>query len=254
MTRGLFWCALCVALVIAFAGTAFAQAQDDKEQIARGQADVEQARVDAAVKKACAWLKTQQQADGHWAGKAQHLDNPYPEGVTGLALYALLKGGIDKEEECIKKGFNYLRPKKFTKVYNVSTLILALTALYQPPPPEKEFEEEEKKGADKMRTSVFEPYEKKLKKNFKKKVPKWAMDWLKRAVQWLVSQQQANIWRSILQCVLASQCPRMFSPRPPTTSWHVRKKTAPKLRAFPCLPLTSTLPSSSSSKKRCSRR
>jgi len=193
MTRAAYWGVLCAVLALLFAGTA--RGQDDKEQIARGQADVDQARVDAAVKKACDWLKTQQQADGHWAGKAQHLDSPYPEGVTGLVLYALLKGGIDRDEDCIKKGFNYLQPKQFTRVYNVSTLILALTALYQPPTPEKEIEEEEKKDPDKMRTSVFEPYEKKLKKNFKKQVPAWAMDWLKRAVQWLVGQQQQNVWR-----------------------------------------------------------
>jgi hypothetical protein len=63
-----------------------------------------------------------------------------------------------------------------------------------PPPPEKEFEEEEKKPGDKMRTSVFEPYEKKIKKSFKK-APAWVSDLLKKAVAWLVSKQEANIWR-----------------------------------------------------------
>jgi len=190
-----YFIGLLSALILLASYSETANAQDDKDSIARGQADVDQARVDAAVKKACDWLKTQQQADGHWEGKAQHLDSPYPEGVTGLVLYALLKGGVDRDDECIKKGFSYLKPKQFAKVYNVSTLILALTALYQPPPPEKEIEEEEKKDPEKMSTTVFEPYEKKLKKNFKKKVPKWAMDWLKKAVQWLISQQQKNVWR-----------------------------------------------------------
>ncbi len=194
---GKHYCLALFAALVALAflvGTAYGQ-DEDKERIARGQADVDQARVDAAVKKACDWLKSQQQADGQWTGKNQHLDAAYPEGVTALCLYALLKGGIDRDEKCIKDGFGYIKTKPFKTVYSVSCLILALTALWQPPPPEKEIEAEEKKDPEKMRTSVFEPYEKKLKKNFKKKVPKWAMEWLKKAVRWLTGQQQANIWR-----------------------------------------------------------
>jgi hypothetical protein len=184
------------AITAVYTVAAYGQGDEGKEQIAARPADVDPARVDAAVKKACEWLKSQQQADGHWAGKNQHLDAPYPNGVTALCLYALLKSGFeDKDSNCVKKGFGFLRPKQFVKVYDVSCLILALTALWQPPPPMKEISEEEKKDPEKMRTSVFEPYEKKLKKNFRKKVPKWAMDWLKKAVAWTVQQQQANVWR-----------------------------------------------------------
>lgn len=191
-----------LALVAAFVVTivissvAYAQPDDNKDRIARGQVDVDPDRVNGAVKKGCDWLKARQQADGHWDGKSQHLDAVYADGVTALCLYALLKSETeDQDSECIKKGFGNLKGKPFQTVYSVSCLILALTALWVPPPPEKEIEEEEKKDPEKMRTTVFEPYEKKLKKAFKKKAPKWAMDWLKRAVAWLINQQNANIWR-----------------------------------------------------------
>jgi hypothetical protein len=195
MNRTCYLLVLCAAIaaVVLLTGAVYAQGDEDREKIAARPADVDPARVNAAVKKACDWLKSQQQADGHWGGK--HLAGGYPEGVTGLCLYALLKGGVDRDEKCIKDGFKYIQGKKFTTVYSVSTLILALCALWQPPPPMKEITEEEKKDPEKMRTSVFEPFEKKLRKNFKKKVPKWAMEWLKKAVRWLLAQQNELIWR-----------------------------------------------------------
>ncbi len=190
------WCLLilCLTFVATAVFAAAAYGQDDgKDKIARGRADVDPKRVDKAVKKGVEWLKNRQQSDGHWEGK--NLDKAYPGGVTALCLYALLKSEVSRDEDCIKNGFKYLKDKPFKTVYSVSTLILALTALYMPPTPQKAIEEEEKKPPEKRGTTPFEPYEKKLKKNFRKKAPPWVMDWLKKAVAWLIKQQQDNIWR-----------------------------------------------------------
>ncbi len=151
-------------------------------------------KVLAAVKKGCEYLKSQQQADGHWDGK--HLSTLYPDGVTALALYALLKGGTPKEDESIKKGFAWLRQRiaksGFKTVYSTSCIILALSALMEPPPVKKEREKLLKNPT--MRTRAFEP-EDKRKKAAARKAPRWAKDLLRRAVAWLLKQQQKYIWR-----------------------------------------------------------
>jgi len=68
--------------------------------------------VDAAVKKGVEFLKSQQKPDGSWTGLRA---KSYPMGYTALALLALLKAGVSPEDECIKKGFDYLRKLPFRK-------------------------------------------------------------------------------------------------------------------------------------------
>jgi hypothetical protein len=170
---------------------------DEREDFAK-QADVDKEKVDAAVKRGIDFLKGRQQADGNWADEA--LASGYPQGVTALCLYALLKAEEPNNSDCIKRGFEFLKKwwnsQTDRTVYSTSCLILALCALYQPPPQEKEIDAlEETKPGDKTRTTAFEPYEKRLKEGFKKNVPSWAKDWLEDAVKWLIAQQQQNIWR-----------------------------------------------------------
>lgn len=151
-------------------------------------------RVLSAVKRGCEFLKSQQQPDGHWEGK--YLSLLYPDGVTALTLYALLKGGTPKDDESVKKGFAWLRKtiakNGFRTVYSTSCIILALSALMEPPPIKKERERLLKKPT--IRTTAFKP-EDERKRRAARKAPKWAKDLLRRAVAWLLKQQQKDIWR-----------------------------------------------------------
>jgi hypothetical protein len=158
-------------------------------------AKIDKKVVEAAVKRACDWLKSQQKADGSWTGAGLY-DGFYPYSSTAFVVYALLKGTEDADSKCIKDGFAYLKAKDFPGVYGVSALILALCALYEPPPPpEEEMEPRKLKPGEKLKTGVYEPVERQAKKKFRQKAPAWVKDWLEKAVRWLVSKQVANVWR-----------------------------------------------------------
>lgn len=154
-----------------------------------------------AIEKGVKWLKGQQAADGSW----DYNDAPFKlgihmtEGSTCLALFALLKAGVNPNEGCITKGFAYVRGKPFQHVYTVSCLILALEALYtwkKPEPVKAGKEEEAKPDVDKYITKLAEE---KKKDNPARDFQKRANDADKKlmidAVKWLVEKQEANIWR-----------------------------------------------------------
>jgi len=197
--KKLMWSVLGCLFVVSllYVGAQIYAQGDEREDFAK-QADVDKDKVDAAVKRGIDFLKRLQQPDGHWADEA--LAGPYPEGVTALCLYALLKAEEPNDSTCIKQGFEYLKNwwngQGIKTVYSTSCLILALCALYQPPPPEQEIEAlDEAKPGEKLGTTPFEPYEKRLKKGFQKNAPAWAKNWLEDAVKWLIAQQEQNVWR-----------------------------------------------------------
>jgi hypothetical protein len=181
-----------VALLLLLSAPAFAQ---EDAAVSKG-AKIDKKVVDAAVKKACDWLKSQQKADGSFQGAGLY-DGFYPYSSTAFVLFALLKGTESFDSKCIQDGFKYLKAQKeWPGVYGVSALILALCALFEPPPPpEKEMEPRKLKPGEKLRTSAYDPVEKQARDKFRKKAPKWAKDWLRRAVNYLVSVQVANVWR-----------------------------------------------------------
>jgi len=188
------WLFVFVAIVVGIVVSARSAMAVDRDEVMRLLGKETGEKVLAAVKKGCAYLKSQQQADGHWNGK--YLSMLYPDGVTALALYALLKGGTPKDDEAVKKGFAWLRrtiaKNGFKTVYSTSCIILALSALMEPPPVKKEREKLLKNPT--MRTRAFEP-EDKRKRAAARKAPRWAKDLMKRAVAWLLKQQQKDIWR-----------------------------------------------------------
>jgi len=163
--------------------------------------EMEREDIKQSIEKGVKWLKGQQAADGSW----DYVDSPFKlgihmtEGSTCLALFALLKAGVRPDEPCITKGFAYVRPKPFQHVYTVSCLILALEALYtwENPKPKKTKKEEEKKpDIDEYITKLAEKKKrddpvKKYEKRVRPKDRKLMID----AVKWLISKQEANIWR-----------------------------------------------------------
>jgi len=154
---------------------------------------VDKKAVDAAVKKAVKFLKSQQKPDGSWTGLRA---KGFPMGYTALALLALLKAGVPPDDECIKKGFDYLRKLPFQKVYSVSLLILALEALYEPPSLKKMKEAGKKGDLSDWKTEVCKTPQKRAQDHFKKKAKRFDKAWLKRAVKWLLKvRNKEGIWR-----------------------------------------------------------
>jgi len=185
-------CAVFMATILLLALAPQVFAQDEGAAVSEG-SKIDKKVVDAAVKRACEWLKGQQKADGAWTGAGLY-DGFYPYSSTAFVLLALLKGSEGPDSECVKKGFAYLKSKEFPGVYGVSALILALCALYEPEKKPEDDETRKLKPGEKLRTGLYEPVERQAKKKFQK-APKWVKDWLEKAVKWLLSKQEANVWR-----------------------------------------------------------
>ena len=160
---------------------------------------VSQSEIDAAVKKACEWLKSQQRPDGHWEYDVMKPFCLSPnikmwDGCTALALLALLKGGVDPDEECIRKGFAYIRSQKYQWVYSVAIYVLALEALYNAKAKkraEKKAEKAKKEGKKGMTEVADDPELNPPKAKWDPADRKAAMD----AIAWLIKVKNKRIWR-----------------------------------------------------------
>ena len=84
-----------------------------------------QEAVDNAIDRGVEYLIETQAVDGSWL----HATNAYGPGATGFALYTLLKQGVPKDHQAIRRGFAYLRGSRPNKTYSVSCVLLALCAL-----------------------------------------------------------------------------------------------------------------------------
>lgn len=148
---------IALALLIA---SAPGRSDADRRRNARRE-EREPTPTDLAIERGVAWLLAQQKPDGSWPG----FEGRYDGGVTALSLLALLKSGIDRDHEAIRRGFDRLRrmylPQQapaadgtitlpagvnsangfLRDTYSVTVTILALEALYhQDRPPEEEGE------------------------------------------------------------------------------------------------------------------
>jgi hypothetical protein len=96
-------------------------------------------RIEQAIEKGAAWLKTKQLPDGSWgignnptyggAGTAYEPRN----GIAALVLFALLKSDVHPTDPVITKGFAFLEKQGAvpTHTYESSVMILAYDALAQ---------------------------------------------------------------------------------------------------------------------------
>ncbi|MHC5020926.1 MAG: LamG-like jellyroll fold domain-containing protein, partial [Planctomycetota bacterium] len=100
------------------------------------------ARADTAVQRAARWLAKAQQFDGSWE---IHGENPRHNGMTALAVYALLSSGSTRFDEPVKRGMAFLlerwkdeagseEQRKVWRTYGVSCALLALEALAKTSP------------------------------------------------------------------------------------------------------------------------
>jgi hypothetical protein len=102
-----------------------------------------QARVDAAIDRGVAWLRTQQRSDGGFPAFGDHLPantyDPMDWGVDALVLLTLAKSGLPPTDKAVERvrarafaDYQRIKGLKKVYVYPAATLILALEALYHP--------------------------------------------------------------------------------------------------------------------------
>jgi hypothetical protein len=69
---------------------------------------------------------------GDLAADPPDADRSYQTGRLALGLLALVKGGIDKQDEVVQQGFAELRQRRVYDTYSLGNAMLALDALYAP--------------------------------------------------------------------------------------------------------------------------
>ncbi len=87
-----------------------------------------QNQVNEAIDLGVEHLLTHQSMDGSWL---QNLDN-YGPGMTGLALYALMKCGLSVEHSAVQRGFDFLERHPPHKTYSRSCVLLAVATRGRP--------------------------------------------------------------------------------------------------------------------------
>ncbi|MHC4600486.1 MAG: prenyltransferase/squalene oxidase repeat-containing protein [Planctomycetota bacterium] len=131
--------ALTVSLFLAFgAVSAFCVDVEDEKKTEQKlkAADRDKAfllKVNSAVQKGMEWVNDQQDDDGSFDGAFRGIHaNNFPGGPTAICLLALLKSGLSRHDDVIKKGFDYLKKTPLKKTYTVGLTLMALEARYAP--------------------------------------------------------------------------------------------------------------------------
>ncbi len=120
--RRAFLLAAALALACAGAGSAPAPAAADSGQPETGKPADDPSRVDAAIRRGLAFLKSSQQADGSWRDCS---------GTTALALKAIVcEGAPAGYEEAVARAADYLLAHaRYNRVYETALLAMALQDL-----------------------------------------------------------------------------------------------------------------------------
>lgn len=93
------------------------------------------AAVQKALDRGTEYLKGQVQNLRHadLVADAEGADRSYHSGRLALALLALVKGGVPKDDPVVQKGYAELRQRKLIDSYSLGNALQALEALYAPP-------------------------------------------------------------------------------------------------------------------------
>ncbi|MFY9345199.1 MAG: hypothetical protein WAT39_22105 [Planctomycetota bacterium] len=101
----------------------------------RDNQDVEfRTMVAAALKKGTERLRAdlKDPAAGILAPDGPDADRSYQTGRLALGLLALVKGGVAKDDEVVRRGYEVLRTRKLVDTYSLANAIMAVEALYTP--------------------------------------------------------------------------------------------------------------------------
>lgn len=92
--------------------------------------------LDRAVQAGILWLLEAQELDGHWGGRGFHKD---PGGATALALYTLLKAGLEPDHPAVRAGqaamdaafrrTGFAEDRPGARTYTAAVMLMAQAAL-----------------------------------------------------------------------------------------------------------------------------
>jgi hypothetical protein len=174
------WLATACALALA-AGPASADFGKDEKKFPNQAYPAEfRGRVLQSIVLGANWLLTRQRENGSFPSG---YDGSYPMGPTALATLALLKSGLPAGHPKIERAFAYLKTQPLAKTYEVSVLLMALDAKYDPAPDPFAKEEVDRYG----NFVVPEPCAEKASKE--------DLAWMKQCVDFLVKHQTGGYWR-----------------------------------------------------------
>lgn len=187
---------LLAALIGLAAWASPVAADGDESGAADADAKAFQKRVDVAIDRGVAWLKTQQQKGGNYPGFAAHLKADTYDlmdvGLNALVVLTLSHGGVEAKDDAISKclqfcRFHYaggngsldLKGNNKVTVYVASTLIMALDHVYR--------------GKFKHKPLKKDRYGKPIPpKPVRCKYPGWVRRWIKELAEFLVRHQHAS--------------------------------------------------------------
>jgi len=85
-------------------------------------------RVNRAIAKGTDWLKACQLEDGTWSG----FEGEHPGGLTALCTFTLLKSGVRRSDDSVRRGLARVLATDFKSTYSTSVKLLLLDALGEP--------------------------------------------------------------------------------------------------------------------------
>ena len=179
-------------LLVSGPGLARLGAEEDAEAF--------QKRVNAAIDRGVAWLRTQQQKDGSFPGLSEDRTdnrayNLMDLGLNALVILTMAHGGADADDDAVKKNLRFIEghyrgdPRKGSwnlagdgklTVYVASTLILALDALH------------DATGGEPPQVAMDRYGQPKAPKPCKCKYPKRVERWIRELVDFIVKSQDAT--------------------------------------------------------------
>lgn len=82
--------------------------------------------IDAAIDRGVAWLLRCQETDGAWRGPDI---GSYPTGATALAVYTLLKCGLEPDHPAVRAGLAWMQSRPCERTYSAGLTLMAYEAL-----------------------------------------------------------------------------------------------------------------------------
>ena len=85
-----------------------------------------QRRINLAIDRGVEWMLARQHLDGSFRDFAA---GGYPSGGTALAIYTLIKSGVDREHGAVQRGVRFLKTRPPVRTYSTACQVLAFSAL-----------------------------------------------------------------------------------------------------------------------------
>ncbi|MCU0723564.1 MAG: hypothetical protein MUC63_08115, partial [Planctomycetes bacterium] len=152
------------------------EARAEEKQLKAGDRDPEfLEQVNAAIRKGVEFVRGAQLEDGSWDYTHDFSKENWRAGCTALCLLALLKSGVGRNDECVDRGFAWLKSQPFKRVYETGLTLMAIEARWT-----------DEKVEDRVRgLTEAQPAK-------KPGAPPGDVEWMKAAVAFLLANTEVN--------------------------------------------------------------